>query len=146
MDTSQLVHNVEAMFRPDRTACFVDQEQETNMVKTANFPQKSLLARIFNEKTFFPEEMVYERHLLNSDRCLIQRDAAMMELQKSDHVYFVGSQTVMSFILMFASMLLKSRSVWISDEPLYEYPLVSYFSTRHSRNPQRYHVVWVSTS
>ena len=138
VDTSQLIKNRDDIFRADRVACFVDQEQEMNIIQSSKNLQKSLLSKIFHEKTFFSEDMVPERQLLKRDRCFVKRDFSLLNLIKSPHVFFVCSQTIMDFILVLISMLEKGTSLWISEEIVQQYNLVLYYTARHSYNRQRY--------
>lgn len=121
--------------------CFVDQELEMTMIQNKNFPQKSLLARIFNEKTFLGKHMTVERQLLNSSRCLVKRamSTRMIDLLTSENVYYVGSESLMTFVLSLLPMLRKNHNLWVPDESLYEISLGIYFSRRHSYNARRYH-------
>lgn len=131
--------NRENIFRPDRVACFVDQEQEMNMIESARSPtNQNLLSRIFHERTYFSEEMVAERQLLQSDRCLLKRDPSLLKLMKSEHVFLVASQPLTGFLLAFMSMFMKGESVWLSEQIIQEYNLVLYYTARHSYNKQRY--------
>ena len=138
VDTTQLINSIDDIFLSDRVACFVDQEQEMNMIYNKNFPQTHVLSRIFKEKTTFPKDMVTEINLLKNDKCLAQRDPSMQVLVNSDRIFFIGSQTLMAFIFVLATMFTKSRNIWVSNEPLSEYSLVAYHSARHSYNQLRY--------
>ena len=127
------------LFSSDRVACFFDQEQ-MNMIHSLKM-QKSLLSKIFNEKTTFPKEMAFERRLLKRDRCLIrpQEDQDLIDLTKSDRIFFVFSQTVLAFILMLLSFMKdRMRGIWVAEEIIEEYNLVGYYSKRHPYNAVRY--------
>lgn len=53
-------------------------------------PAKNILARIFYEKTRLRPDMLMEKAMLGSDRCLVSRDPAKLsKITKSD-VYLVG--------------------------------------------------------
>lgn len=134
VDTSKLISSPQDIFRSRRTACFLDQDQEINMVRNPGFPKKALLYRVFNERTFFAKDMIAEKEMFKSDRCIIKGNVNFA----SDRTFFVAAQTFMSFLLVLISMFEKSKSIWISDESLYEYSLVAYYSKRHPYNQQRY--------
>lgn len=140
MDTSQLIrpHN---LFLPDRVACFIDQEQEMNIVHGSDGKsQKNVLAKMFNEHTFLTKDMDAERRVVNSNRCLIQRDMNLFNLITFDRLFFVCSQTVMVFLFILLSMVRDNEdtNIWISDAVLHEYNLVTLYSVKHSYNLQRY--------
>ena len=138
VDTSQLIKNRYDIFRSSRVACFLDHEQEMNIIQASKFRQKSLLSKIFYEKTFLSPGMVTERQLLKGDRCIGKHDVSLINLIKSEHVFFVGSQFLMDFVLALLSMFEKGLSIWVSEESVEEYNLVTYYSDRHSYNRQRY--------
>lgn len=117
-----------------------------NILQSPHFPQTHVLSRIFSEKTFFPEEMTFERQLVKSKRCLLQRDPSLEGLLKSQKVFFLGSQTSLNFVLAFMVMFdkVREKGIWISGESLFEYSLVGYYSRRHFYNRQRYDNMWVS--
>lgn len=146
VDTSQLINSIDDIFLSDRVACFSDQEQEINIIYSKNFPQTHVLSRIFKEKTSFPKEMATERNLLKNDRCLAPRDPSMQVLVNSDLVLFIGSQVLIAFILVVASMFTSNRNIWVSKESLLEYQLVAYHNARHSYNQERYNRMQVLNS
>lgn len=140
VDTSQLIKSLHDLFRPDRIACFLDQEQEMNMIQSSNVRQNNLLSKLFKERTFFSKEMEFERSLLKRDRCLIRQDPGLMDLTRSDRIFFVASQTVLAFMLILLSLVEKDRKrgIWIAEEIIEEYNLVGYYSKRHPYNAVRY--------
>lgn len=97
------------------------------MVESAEFSRKNLLSKIFYEKTHLGEHMLDERQLLQNDRCLLKRDPSLLKLMKSEHIFLVASQPLASFLLAFMSMFEKGRSIWLSEQIVQEYNLVSWF-------------------
>lgn len=125
------------MLSSHRTGCFMDQEQEINMIHSSRFPRNHLLSRIYNEKNFFSSEMNAERKVLNNDRCLLQRDPGSLTLMSSDRLFFVASQTLLNVIIVLASLLTKNLKFWAS-EFVNEYNVAAYYSARHTYNQERY--------
>ena len=136
VDTSHLVNSPSEILLSDRVACFLDQEQEMSMLQASNFPRNHLLYRVFNEKTYFSEDMDAERKLVKNERCFLQRDPSMERLSMSEKIFFVGSHTLLSFVLPFIGMLEKARQkgIWISGEHLFEYNLVRTSNRCSNRN------------
>lgn len=126
VNTKQLVNSLQDVLLTDRVACFADQEQEMNLLNMPNFPKNNLLYRVFNEKTKLPPDLKAERKLLQNDHCFLHRDPSLEGLSTSDRVFFLGSQTMLSFMLTIMAMVpsIREKGIWISGETLFEYNLV----------------------
>ena len=53
-------------------------------------PRSSILSKLFYEKTKFQDERVEDKLLLNSDRCIIDRDPNLIDFFKKDNIYIIS--------------------------------------------------------
>lgn len=103
MDTSNLIKNEQDLLATTRVACLFSSEEISNLVGGA--PQKSILWRAYHEKMRLRADMVYERTILNSDRCVIPRDSKVLGLLESD--FFILAERNQGNLFMASSFLLQ---------------------------------------
>lgn len=72
-------------------ACFIHEETEHKIA--ISLPSSSLLAKLFNEKTYFRNDQVFEKSVFG-DRCLIKYREKIppISVMRSD-LFVVGSET-----------------------------------------------------
>lgn len=78
-----------------KVSCFIENESEIKIAQTAS--KSSIMYRIYEEKIGLREDMVKERKLIKSDRCVLEKDSSMFGLVGSD-VLIIGSESLCEFI------------------------------------------------
>lgn len=104
-------------------------DQLTKLI--ASSPKKSVLSRIFYEKTRFRPDMTEERRIFNGSRCLVPKvSSPTNEIGKifQSEIFFVGERTIGNLILASSFMFEGiSKKLWISENNLYDYYKVIYY-------------------
>ena len=94
-------------------------------------PKGFLMARLLREKTKLEENMVKEKALLKSDRCIAERDTSMFNVITSKRVFFVGTELFSYVALLLLSYIKMQTESWILTHGLYEFNTVVYYSDRN---------------
>ena len=88
------------------------------------------MSRLFYEKTKLRNDMLKERTLLKSDRCVAERDSSMIHVITSKDVFFVGTELFSYLALLLLSSINMPLESWILDHDLYEFNTVVYYCDR----------------
>lgn len=127
MDTSLLIKDAQDLFRSRSVACLLENDQLHLMIKSS--PVKNILSKIYNEKTsLLKHNMVEERSLFETDKCLITRDYKMTQLVSSDVVLIGERHTADLLMATLEGLGGVFNKMWISDKIIFEYNLVSYYN------------------
>lgn len=94
-------------------------------------PKAFLMSRLFHEKTKLRKEMVKERALLKSDRCVAERDSSMLHVITSKQLFFIGTELFSYLALLLLSSINMPIESWILDHDLYEFNTVVYYCDRN---------------
>ena len=108
-----------------KVSCFMKNENEAKIAQTAS--KNSTMDRIWTEKTYLPAEMVKERKLIKSDRCVLEKDTTMFGLIGSD-VVIIGSESLSYYAFMLMASADWSVKTWLLQKNVYQYNLGDYSS------------------
>ena len=123
VDTTHLIRNERDIFNSRKVACLLQDGQVYNLILSS--PTKNILTKIFHEKTQLRPDMQRERAILQKSQCLLFRNPKVFQVLNSD-VFFVAELTLAHLMLGMTSLLNKVfNSLWISEESIFEYNLVS---------------------
>lgn len=122
VDTSQLIKERNDIFTSDMVACFIENEQITNLIASS---PTSVLSRILSEKSILRPDMAKERELVGSSRCVLDRDPKLFKLMQSDVFLFTEKKflDLSLAIPLFADGL--PKRLWLKKSGIYSYNLVS---------------------
>lgn len=144
VDTSQLIKNTEDVLATSKVACLLENDEIAKIA--ASLPRKSILSKIYYDKTRLRPNMNRERQLLGQERCLIQRNPKLLSLLDID-AYFVSEKTQLNLVMASALMFSEERRrLWIYGKDLYSYNRVFLYSLRHKENKQRIGKVYVKAT
>ena len=131
IDTSDIIANKNNAFTTKRVNCFI--EKETEIAMSLSAPKGSILNRLY-EKTILNKDMLEEKLILKSDRCLIKKDSSVIVRLARSHLFFTGSETASYFFLAFISQFDLPMKGWMLDKDIYEYNTVLYYNLRNPEN------------
>ena len=122
-----MIQNADDIFKTRRVACIVENDQLHIII--IGSPAKSLLSRIFYEKTRLRPDMGKERAIVKKDRCLIPRRPEVLDLMNSD-LFILVAKTFVDFVLTSSSIMTGffRNQMWISRKPIFEFNLVTYYN------------------
>lgn len=124
VDTSQLVKDERDIFSSgsQKVACLFDNEELANLAASA--PPKSLLARIYHEKTRLRADMLAEKEVLGRDRCLVRINSKASYLLQMDG-YIVTERNQANLLLVAAFMIPGLiKRLWFHEANIYQYKRV----------------------
>ena len=113
IDTSHLIKNVRDIFSSQKVACLLNNDQLHNMMVSS--APNSVLRRMY-ERTKLRTDMVRERQSLGSNRCLITRQPAMIDLFSSN--IFILGERKMAALFATASSFIKGvfNRIWLNEK------------------------------
>lgn len=92
VDTSNVLKDKSDLLTTKRVACFIQRETEVNMAQ--RLPKHVLLARLYNEKTYFRDDQALERSYFDTNQCLVKREKPIPpSFLTSNDMFFIGTET-----------------------------------------------------
>ena len=118
VDTSSLIIDESDIFKSRKVGCMLKNDQLHNMI--LNSPNKNILSRIY-ERTRFRPDMLKEKTLLKSDRCLLTRDARMFQLLHSNVFFLSERKAAELFLAVYFLGEAFFKLLWLNERRIYEY-------------------------